>query len=40
MQSLVGPETWPTPYDPARAATLNAVLRQVLQACLDFAHTP
>jgi formiminoglutamase len=29
------PKTWPTPYDPARAAPLVAVLRAVLAACLE-----
>jgi formiminoglutamase len=29
--------TWPTPYDPARAAPMRAALTQILQACLDFA---
>ena len=28
---------WPTPYDLARAATMRAVLRNVLQDCIDFA---
>lgn len=36
----VSPDNWPTPWDPARAAPLQAVLRHVLQACLDFAVSP
>ncbi len=28
------PDNWPSPYDPARAAPLRAVLTTVLQACL------
>ena len=31
------PENWPPPYDPAYAVPLQAVLRQILQAALDFA---
>ncbi|MFZ5718580.1 MAG: N-formylglutamate deformylase [Pseudomonadota bacterium] len=31
------PENWPTPYDPDRAAFMRGALRNVLQACLDFA---
>jgi formiminoglutamase len=34
------PQTWPSPYDPAQAAPLRAVLDQVLQACLSFAQSP
>lgn len=33
----VGPVTWPTPFDPAEAAALQRVLRQVLETCIDFA---
>ncbi|MQT13600.1 N-formylglutamate deformylase [Segnochrobactrum spirostomi] len=29
---------WPTPYDPAYAAPLRAVLKDVLEACLTFAR--
>ncbi|MEW5685484.1 MAG: N-formylglutamate deformylase [Pseudomonadota bacterium] len=29
--------TWPTPYEPARAAPMRAALTLILQACLDFA---
>lgn len=29
---------WPTPYDPARAAPLAAVLNDILKACLAFAQ--
>jgi formiminoglutamase len=32
------PGAWPTPYDPARAAFMRQTLRQVLQACLEFAR--
>lgn len=31
------PETWPTPYDPARAEFMRGALHHVLNACLDFA---
>lgn len=31
------PETWPTPYEPERARSLQAVLHDVLAACLSFA---
>ena len=31
-----GAATWPPPYDPAFAAPMAAVLREVLNACLDF----
>lgn len=31
------PTTWPTPYDPARAAALRSILRSVLSSCLSFA---
>lgn len=34
------PETWPTPYDPARAEPLRATLKAVLEACLTFAESP
>jgi formiminoglutamase len=30
--------TWPTPYDPERAAVLRTVLADILQACLEFAR--
>jgi N-formylglutamate deformylase len=29
-------DTWPTPYDPIRAAPLREVLQRILAACLDF----
>jgi formiminoglutamase len=29
--------TWPSPFDPDLAAPMSATLREVLQACLDFA---
>jgi formiminoglutamase len=32
----IEPETWPTPYDPDRAAPMRRVLAGVLQACLAF----
>lgn len=31
------PENWPTPFDPAHAAPLAAVLRAALTACIAFA---
>jgi len=34
---VVAPETWPTPWSPARADALQSVLRQILAACLQFA---
>jgi N-formylglutamate deformylase len=34
----VSPETWPVPYDPARAASLQATLRAILQTCIAFAE--
>lgn len=30
---------WPTPYDPVRAGPMRAMLRMVLQDCLDFANS-
>lgn len=33
------PDNWPTPWAADRAAPLQAVLRDVLAACLDFAKT-
>jgi formiminoglutamase len=32
------PDTWPVAYDPERAAPIQAVLRPILQACIDFAE--
>jgi N-formylglutamate deformylase len=32
-------QAWPAAYDPAYAAPLQIVLRQLLQACIDFAKT-
>jgi formiminoglutamase len=32
------PETWPTPYDPERAAPLRSTLREVLTTALAFAN--
>jgi len=34
----VSESTWPVPYDPTRAEPMRAVLREVLTACLHFAH--
>lgn len=33
------PETWPPPYDAARAAPLGEILSPVLKACLAFARS-
>jgi formiminoglutamase len=33
------PQTWPSPYDPSRAAPMRAVLTDVLKATLDFARS-
>ncbi|MEG3089537.1 N-formylglutamate deformylase [Sphingomonas sp. PB4P5] len=38
--AMVDPAAWPRPLDPRRAAPVQAVLRQILQACLTFARTP
>ena len=41
MDEPIGPvsaSTWPTPYDPTRAAPLRTVLIDVLNACLAFAR--
>ena len=32
------PSSWPTPFDPGRAAPMRTALRDVLQACLAFAE--
>jgi len=32
----IGPDNWPTPLDPRRAATTRATLGNVLQALLTF----
>jgi len=32
------PDSWPSPYDPARAAAMRAALTQILTAVLDFAQ--
>ena len=37
--AMAGPDTWPVPYEAARAAPMRAVLMQILNACLDFAVT-
>jgi len=34
------PETWPPPYDASRAEPLRAVLRRILETCLEFASRP
>lgn len=34
----VAEDDWPAPYDPAYAAPMQAVLTQILQACLDHAR--
>ncbi|WDS36601.1 N-formylglutamate deformylase [Pseudoxanthomonas sp.] len=34
--AVTAPDTWPTPYTDARAAALQAVLRQVMDDCLHF----
>lgn len=31
------PDTWPTPYEPERAAFMRGVLTEILEACLTFA---
>jgi formiminoglutamase len=36
-EGLLTSLTWPTPYDPDRAAPMRAALTDVLNACLDFA---
>ena len=33
-----GSSSWPTPYDPERAAPMRTALRDILQACLAFAE--
>ena len=33
------PKTWPTPYDPARAAAMRDCLRTILEGCIKFADT-
>ena len=33
------PETWPAPYDPARAAPMRAVLTEILKSALAFARS-
>jgi N-formylglutamate deformylase len=38
--AITAPDTWPTPYTDARAAALQAVLRQVMDDCLHFATSP
>lgn len=35
---IVTLENWPVPYAPARAAGLRAVLKQILEACIEFAR--
>lgn len=36
----VGPETWPVPYDPVRAAPVRTALESILAACLSFGARP
>jgi N-formylglutamate deformylase len=41
LDEPIGPvseSTWPAPYDPARAEPMRGVLRDILSACLRFAH--
>jgi formiminoglutamase len=33
----VSAENWPTPYSEQRATDMRAALKQILQACLNFA---
>ena len=33
-------DNWPAPYDAARAAGMQAVLLEILTACIAFAETP
>ena len=35
----LGAANWPSPYDPARAAVLAALLREILATCLTFARS-
>lgn len=37
---VVGPDGWPTRYDPQRAAPMRAVLTEILAACIAFARNP
>lgn len=37
-QASVSPDNWPTLYDDSVAAPLRAVLRRILQTCLERAH--
>jgi formiminoglutamase len=34
------PDNWPPRYDPSRAEPLRAVLRRILETCLEFASQP
>lgn len=36
--AVLTPDAWPTPYAPARAASLRAALTDVLKACFAFAQ--
>ena len=38
-EEAVSEENWPAPYDPDFAAPLRATLKQILEACLQFART-
>ncbi len=33
------PASWPSPYDPRRAAPMRAVLKRILDACITFARS-
>ncbi len=39
-EEAISEENWPAPYDPAFAAPLRDTLKQILEACLQFARTP
>lgn len=39
-EGLPTPENWPAPYDPEFAAPMRGVLKQILEACLQFASEP
>ena len=34
------PENWPSPYDIARARSVQLILRRILETCLEFASRP
>ena len=37
-EGVVGPDNWPTPYDPAYAADMRATLTTILETALNFAR--